>query len=184
MWGTIAGAGLSAIGSIVGGAMAADEAEENAARMRKLFAKRKQDNQNWYDKNYNEDPTQRADAQRILQITEDNIRKRNKAAAGRAAMMGGGDEQTAREKEANNQMYANAVGQIAAQNEQRKQAIDAQYRARKDALEDAEMGMEDALSRSRQQQIGSSIQGIIGAGSAIAGLFDSTGKKVPVGANS
>ena len=177
MWGTIAGAGLSALGSIVGGAMASDEAEENAARMRKIFAKRKQDNENWYNKNYNEDPTQRADAQRILQITENNIRKRNKAAAGRAAMMGGGDEQTAREKEANNELYANAVGQIAAQNEQRKQAIDAQYRNRKDALEDAEMGMEDALSRSRQQQIGSSIQGIIGAGSAIAGLFDSTSKK-------
>lgn len=184
MWGTIAGAGLSALGSIVGGAMASDEAEENAARMRKIFAKRKQDNENWYNKNYNEDPTQRADAQRILQITENNIRKRNKAAAGRAAMMGGGDEQTAREKEANNELYANAVGQIAAQNEQRKQAIDAQYRNRKDALEDAEMGMEDALSRSRQQQIGSSIQGIIGAGSAIAGLFDSTGKKATAGANS
>ena len=164
--------------------MGSNEAEENAARMRKIFAKRKQDNQNWYDKNYNEDPTQRADAQRILQITEDNIRKRNKAAAGRAAMMGGGDEQAAREKETNNELYANAVGQIAANNEQRKQAIDAQYRNRKDALEDAEMGMEDALSRQRQQAISGGIQGLIGAGSAIAGLFDSTGKKATAGAKS
>ena len=157
--------------------MAEEEAKKNEKRMRAAFAKRRQDNQNWYDKNYNEDPTQRADAQRILQITENNIRKRNRAAAGRAAMMGGGDEQTAKEQEGNNELYANAVGQIVAQNEQRKQAIDAQYRDRKDALEDAELGIADNASRLRQQAISQGIQGIIGVGSSIAGLFDSTGKK-------
>ena len=157
--------------------MAANEAEENAERMRRVFAKRKSDNENWYNKNYNEDPTQRADTQRILQITENNIRKRNKAAAGRAAIMGGNDEQAAREKEANNQLYADAVGQIAAENERRKAAIEEQYRSRKDALEDAEMGVNADLSRQRQAAISGGIQGLIGAGSAIAGLFDTTGKK-------
>lgn len=72
------GAAIGAAGSIFGG-IAASKA------MRKMKANveaQKKDNQDWFDRRYNEDATQRADAQRILTMTEESIKNRNKAAAG------------------------------------------------------------------------------------------------------
>ena len=92
------------------------------------------DNQNWYDRRYNEDATQRADAQRILTMTEDAIKRRNRAAAGTAAVMGSTQEAVAAEKEANNKMLADTMSNIAAAGERRKDAIEQQYLARKNAL--------------------------------------------------
>lgn len=173
MWGAIIGGAIGLASSIFGGSSAASEAESAAARKRRMIAKRKVDNENWYNKNYNEDSTQRADAQRILQITEDSIRKRNRASAGRAAIVGGGgDEQTAREKEANNKAYANVVGQIAAEGQRRKDAIEEKYEARKDALVDAEAGIEDTLSNQRIANIRSATSAIGGVASSIGAAFD------------
>ena len=72
MWGSIIGGAIGLASSIFGGSSAAAEAAAAAARKRRMIAKRKVDNENWYNKNYNEDSTQRADAQRILQLTEDS----------------------------------------------------------------------------------------------------------------
>ena len=172
MLGAIIGGAVGLASSIFGGSSAAAEAEAAAARKRRMIAKRKVDNENWYNKNYNEDSTQRADAQRILQLTEDSIRKRNKASAGRAAIVGGPDEQTAREKEANNRAYASAVGQIAAEGQRRKDAIEEKYEARKDALVDADAGIEDNLSNQRIANIRSATQGIAGLAGTIGSAFD------------
>lgn len=130
MVGTIIGGALGLGASIVGNIAAAREAH----KAREVLAKREADNQAWYDRRYNEDATQRADAQRLLSITEERIRQRNKAAAGRAAVMGGTDESIAVTKAAGNEALANAVGHIAAEGARRKDAIEAQYEGRKDAL--------------------------------------------------
>ena len=61
----------------------------------------RRDNQNWYDRRYNEDATQRADAQRILTQTAELIKQRNKAAEGKAAVMGASEASVAAEKAAN-----------------------------------------------------------------------------------
>ena len=138
MLGGIIGGALGALGGIFGGI----SKNKMLKRMRNMINEQKRENQDWYDRRYNEDSTQRADAQRILQVTQDRLRKSNKAAAGREAVMGGASESTAREKEAGNQMMANAVGQINANNERRKDAIEAQYRNQKAALEQQEAGLE------------------------------------------
>ena len=80
------GSAIGAAGSIFGG-IKASKAMKKAKR--NVEAQR-QKNQDWYDRRYNEDATQRADAQRILTQTEESIKQRNKAAAGSAAVMGGG----------------------------------------------------------------------------------------------
>ena len=91
----------------------------------------RQKNQDWYDRRYNEDATQRADAQRILTQTEESIKQRNKAAAGSAAVMGGTDESVAAAKEANNKALADATSQIAADAEARKDNIEAHLYAKR-----------------------------------------------------
>lgn len=171
MWGAIISGALGAAGGIMGGIGKNDA----IARQTAAINKQKRDNENWYNRRYNEDATQRADAQRMLTITEEAIKRRNRAAAGRQAVMGGTDESVAAEKERNNEAYANVVSQIAAAGEARKDAIEQQYLNRKDSLEDAQMGL-DAQRASgtdiASAAIGGASNGIGNAASGIDELLD------------
>ena len=102
-----------------------------------MLSQQQSDNQDWWDRRYNEDATQRADAQRLLTMTEESIKKRNKAAAGTAAVMGGTDESIAAEKAAGNQALADATSQIAAAADARKDQIEGQFLSRKENLDNA-----------------------------------------------
>ena len=75
-------------------------------KVKKNIEEQQRKNQDWYDRRYNEDATQRADAQRILTITQENIRQRNQQAAGTQAVMGGTEESVAAARAANNQALA------------------------------------------------------------------------------
>lgn len=105
-------------------------------KLRESIKSRQRDNQDWYDRRYNEDGTQRADAQRMLAMTEAIFRNRNKGAAGSAAVMGGTEESVAATKAANAEGLANTTAQIAAAGASRKDAIEQQYMNKKDALQD------------------------------------------------
>lgn len=131
--GSLIGAGVGLAGGILGGISASKKRKE----MRKMLENQKKENQEWFDRNYNEDATQRADTQRLLTMTEDSIRNRNKAAAARSAVMGGTDASVAIEKEAANKAMADIVSDINANNEQRKDSIEQQYIARKQELDGA-----------------------------------------------
>ena len=175
IWGALIPAAIGAIGSIFGGSKASEAARDR----QRILAQQQQENQNWFDRRYNENATQRADAQRILQRTEEAIRKRNRAAAGREAVMGGPSEETAREKERGNELMADAVGQVVDANEKRKDAIEQQYLNRKQGLQNQEA----ALAQEKAAATGGAIQGVLGAvGNLAAGLIDSgsgnTTKKV------
>lgn len=121
---------MGAVGSIFGG-MAASKAMKEANRGREAaLEEQRKKNQDWFDRRYNEDATQRADAQRVLTMTEESIRRRNRAAAGTQAVMGGTEESVAAAKEANNKALADAASRIAAAGEARKDAIEQQYMQR------------------------------------------------------
>ena len=124
------GAALGAAGSIAGG-IASTRAANNA---RKMVEQEKNDNQNWYDRRFNEDATQKADAQRILSMTEESIKNRNKQAAGSQAVMGGTDESTAAAKAANNQALSNATGTISALAERHRDRVEDQYQQNKSVI--------------------------------------------------
>ena len=96
----------------------------------------KADNQAWFNQRYYEDATQRADAQRMLSMTMESIRNRNRQAAGTAAVMGGTNESVAAEKAANAQALADTASQIAAAGADRKDKIENQYMTRKNKLQD------------------------------------------------
>lgn len=163
MIGSLVGAGLSAVGSIFGGI----SASKAMKKVKKNLQAQKQANQDWYDRRYNEDATQRADAQRILTKTEESIRNRNQQAAGAQAVMGGTEESVAAAKAANNQALAEATSQIAANAEARKDQIEQTYQQKDAQLQDALNNMEI----NKAQAISSAVQGVSQAGAGIAGVF-------------
>lgn len=153
------GAGIGAAAGIAG-------AFANGAALSKVQAsleKQKKANQDWYDRRYNEDATQRADAQAILTKTEESIKQRNRQAAGSQAVMGGTDESTAAAKAANAQALAEATSNIAVNADKRKDAIEQQYQAKDAALQQ----QLDSLTQQKGQNIAAAAQGL---GQAASGL--------------
>lgn len=146
------GTAIGAAGAIFGG-ISASKAMKNVKN--NIVAQREK-NDDWYNRRYNEDATQRADAQRILQQTEESIKQRNKAAAGTQAVMGGTDESVAATKAANAQALADATSQIAANADARKDNIEATYLANDNAYMDELNKMEVG----KAQAIGKAAEGV------------------------
>lgn len=157
------GAGLGAVGSILGGI----SASKAMKHVEKNLQEQRRKNQDWYDRRYNEDATQRADAQAILTKTEESIRNRNKHAAGVQAVMGGTEESVAAVKAANNEALATATTNIAVNGEARKDAIESQY-------QQTDANIQQALNDLQQKKaanISQAIQGVAQAGANIAGIL-------------
>lgn len=157
------GAGLGAVGSIFGG-IAASKAIKN---VKNNLNQQRSENKDWYDRRYNEDATQRADAQAIITRTEQAIKERNRQAAGTQAVMGGTEESTAATKAANNQAIAEATSTIAVNADRRKDAIEAQYQAKDEAIQ----SQLNDLERQKAGNVAQAIQGVAQAGSNIAGIL-------------
>lgn len=157
------GAGLGIAGSIFGG-MAASKAIKKVKQ--NLEAQRKS-NQDWYDRRYNEDATQRADAQAMIAQTAQSIRERNRASAGAQAVMGGTEESAAASKAANAQALADTATQITVNGERRKDAIESQYQAKDEALQSQLNDME----RQKADNVTRAAMGVAEAGANIAGIL-------------
>ena len=132
MLGGIIGGSVGALGGIFGGI----SKNKMLKKMRKMINEQKRENQNWYDRRYNEDATQRADAQAILTKTADMIKRRNQQSAGTQAVMGGTEESAAAAKVANAKALSDATSQIAVAGAQRKDQIEGQYRERQHQLDE------------------------------------------------
>ena len=165
---------MGILGSAIGGALGIGasifggiSASKAMKKVKRNIEGQMKENQNWYDRRYNEDATQRADAQRILTMTNENIRQRNQAAAGSAAGMGSSEESIAAAKAANNQALADATSQIAVNGERRKDQIESQYMQTKQELNDKLNNLEQAKAQNTAQ----AVQGVAQAGSAMASVF-------------
>lgn len=163
MIGSIVGTGLKIGGSIFGGI----KASKAMKQMKKNIQNQMQENQDWYDRRYNEDATQRADAQAMLTKTEDAIKNRNQQAAGSQAVMGGTEESVAATKEANSNAMADAASNITIAGEQRKDNIEQQYMQKKSELN-------KQLNNFTQQgakNMAEAVQGAANGAADIAGMF-------------
>ena len=163
MVGSIIGAGIGALGSIFGGLSASSAMK----RRRDGVLRLQQENKDWFDRRYNEDALQRADALALLERTKEAVRNRNQRAAGVQAVMGGTDESVAHEREAGNKAIADVTTNIAADGARRKDQIEAQYRAQNAALQ----GQLNDIERERANATSEAIKGVASAGANIAGLF-------------
>ena len=164
MIGSLIGAGLGLVSSIAGGI-----ANRNARRKQEqMLAQQQRENQAWYDRKYNEDPTKRADTVRLLTQMQEQIKNRNRAAKGRQAVMGGTEDSTTAVKEANNKTLADTTSQIVAANEARKDAIEQQYQRNKRSIQGQQMQMEAEKSADTANVVA----GVAGTASNIAATLD------------
>ena len=165
MIGALIGAGLGLASSIAGG-IANRKARKKQEQM---LAQQQRDNQAWYDRKYNEDPTKRADTVRLLTQMQEQIKNRNRAAKGRQAVMGGTEDSTTAVKEANNKTLADTTSQIVAANEARKDAIEQQYQQNKRSIQGQQMQMEAEKSADTANVAA----GVAGTAANIAASLDS-----------
>lgn len=166
MLGGIIGGAAGALGGIFGGISKNKMLKEQM----KMVNEQKRANEDWYNRRYNEDATQRADAQAILTRTAEMIKQRNKSAAGTAAVMGGTDESVAAAKEANAKALSDAASQIAVAGGQRKDQIEGQY-----------MEREQALDKELRELRGQRKDGLEMASDAVGGAFIGYAKGMGLG---
>lgn len=165
------------IGSIIGGAIGigaslygGHKASEAMKGVKKNLEGQRRENEDWYNRRYNEDATQRADAQRVLTQTAEAIRQRNRAAAGAAAVAGGTEESVAATKAANAQAMAEAASRIATAGEARKDDIEKQYRERETGLQ----GQLNNMEVNRANAITQAAGGVADAAGNAGAAYDQT----------
>ena len=158
---------LGGAAGIAGGIFGGMSTSKAMKKVKNNLQDQKRTNQDWYDQRYNEDATQRADAQAILARTEAAIKSRNRAASGAAAVIGGTEESVAATKAANSQALADATATIAINGDRRKDSIEAQYQAKEEALQ----SQLNDLERQKAGNVAQAAMGVAQAGANIAGIL-------------
>lgn len=164
---------MGVAGSVIGGI----SSKKQMRRMQEELERRRAEDRDWYNRAYNEDITQRADAQRAITRAEEVMKSRNAAAAGTAAVMGGSNDAVVAAQDANNRTLADVTSRIAANGEERKAQVESEYNARKDALAQQQMGLDMQRAQARAQ----ATQGLFNAAGSILSAVDwegINGKKV------
>lgn len=128
------GAGLGIAGSIGSAILGGSAASKAAKQANKLIQQQQRDNQAWYDRRYNEDYSQTAEAQNLMNYAREQAEKQFRRAEGAAAVTGATEESVARAKRDANEMLSQTASNIAAQGTARKDAIEQQYLNTKNGL--------------------------------------------------
>lgn len=162
--------GALQLGSSIFGGISASKAMK---KVKRNIQTQQSENESWYNRRYNEDATQRSDAQRVLTKVREDIHRRNQQAAGAQAVMGGTEESVAAEKAANNQAMAEAASQIAVAGDRRKDTIEQQYQAR-DAQLNAQL---NDMEINKTNAISQAVQGVAGAASGLTDMIPDFGKR-------
>lgn len=165
------GSAIGAGASIFGG-ISASKAMKRAKR--NIEAQRKK-NEDWYDRRYNEDATQRADAVQVLTQTQDMLRRNAEQAAGSAAVTGGTDEGVAQAKASATKTVGDVMSNMNANADKRKDSIEQQYQANDDNYANQLNQMEI----NKANAIGQAVQGVgNAAGSMDFGTAKMFGKTI------
>ena len=170
MIGAAIGAGIKIAGSIMGGIKASKAVRKCKAQI----YQQKQENKSWYDRRYNEDATQRAEAQAVLSNLREHLKRNSENTAGTQAVIGGTEESVAAQKAADANAMSNAVSNINAMGEARKDAIEQQYQQREANL-NAQL---ENLEVNRAQNTANAVKGVSHTASDIAAYIDGTEKPI------
>ena len=160
--GLVAG-GVSALAQGIGSVAASHAAQKAYDAQKAANDKKEADLANWRDRIMNEDPTQRASAQRTITKLSDMLRQRNQAVAGQQTVTGGTGAAAAAEKEASNQAVADAMSQVAASGDERKDRADQMAMQGQMNIDDARAQMEAARYNQQGQAIQTAAGGVANA---------------------
>lgn len=160
MVGQILGAATQ-VGASIYGAIKSSQANKRA---QKLLQNQRDENQKWYDQKMSEDYMQRSDVQNILRKQRDLLDEQYKRARATNLVAGGTDESLALQQQAANQTMADTMGNIAAQASSYKDSVEQQYRAQDAALNQQQIGVEQANAKAIAEaasQVGSAVSGLM-----------------------
>lgn len=158
MIGAIIGAATSIAGSIAGGIAS----KKAAKKAQKQLDEQNRKNEEWYNRRYNEDATQTAEARNMLRQAREAAAERIRQARGTQAVMGNSGENVAQAYASANDMLGDTMSNIAAQGTARKDAIESQYMSRNQAIADQYMGMYNQQAANAAQAGSSAMQAGVG----------------------
>lgn len=123
----IIGGIISGIGSAAAGIIGGNATRKAANRNARLIAEAENDARDWYNREYNANFLDRADARASIAQARELLNERYKAAEGAAAVTGATEESVARQKAAANQTLADVTSNIAERADAYKDAVRANY---------------------------------------------------------
>ena len=137
----------------IGGFLSANKMRKAYKNYIKSLERQKDEAADMYMRNYSQDATMRSDAQRLLNMTDEAARRQTQEANATNAVMGGGTAaQQAAIMQANANASADVAGRINTMADARKDAVEANYTATKQSLDDK---ITDAKLQRGQQQAAS-----------------------------
>lgn len=159
------GAIIGGLGSVLAAGITKSSQAEQARLAQEELAKKEAFRDQMYQRHRNEDPTQLASVQAMLNQSRDLYRESVDAAKGRSAVMGGGSQEVAAAQEAGSKMMGGVLRDAAAMGTARKDALD-------EAYETGKLGSYDAKIsdyNQRNAQIGAAGASAIQAGLSMVG---------------
>ena len=160
MVGQIIGAAAQA-GTAIYGAIKSSQANKRAEAM---LQNQRDENRKWYDQKMAEDYMQRSDVQNVLRKQRELLNEQYQRARATNIVAGGTDESLALQQQAANEVMGDTMADIAANASAYKDSVENQYRAQDAALNQQQIGVEQAKAQAIAQAAGQ-------AGSAVSGLM-------------
>lgn len=122
--------------NVVGGVLGAIGSARANKKVQQQLDNQRAANQSWFNRKYNENPLERADAIALINATRDAMLSSNRNAQARASVAGASEESVAAQKAASTNAMANTASNIALDGARRKEAFEQQYMAKNDAYDD------------------------------------------------
>jgi hypothetical protein len=160
MVGAIIGAAAQ-VGSSIYGAIKSSQANKRAEQ---LLTNQRDENQKWYETRMAQDYTRRADVQNVLRKQRELFNEQYQKARGANIVAGGTDESLALQQAQANNTMGDTMGDIAAQAEDYKEAVEQQYRETDAQLDQKEIALEQQKAQNIANAAGQ-------MGSAVGGLM-------------
>ena len=172
MIGAAIGAAAGLAGSIFGG-ISASKARKKANR---ILDQQEKDNEQWYNRRYNEDYFQSSEAQAALSKAREMANEQYRNAAGAAAVGGATDESLALAKKAGNELAGDVITGLSQQSTARKDAIESTYLDTKQNINNQRISLYNQQAGNASQAASSSLSAGMGlVGSDLQSYLD-TGK--------
>lgn len=149
------------VGSAIYGAIKSSQANKRAEAM---IQNQRDENKRWYDQKMAEDYMQRSDVQNVLRKQRELLNEQYQRARATNIVAGGTDESLALQQQAANEAMGDTMANIAANASNYKDSVEEQYRAQDAALNQQQIGVEQAKAQSIAQaagQVGSAVSGLM-----------------------
>lgn len=158
-------AGASVLSSVWGGS----QASKAARKAKREMERADREDAAWYSRRYNQDYADTEAGTRLMTQARDYARRNWQRAAGAGRVAGGTQAAVAQAKDAGNKMVGDTLSTIGAHDTQRKDAVDAQRRARKLQAAQTAAAIENTRAANITQAAGNASNALLSAAATYYG---------------